>query len=117
MLMPLSGLALTKSTNPLLGGLETGNYTKTKDNIVNILLLGIDYGYEYSDYISCKTDFNECHTDAIVVVSLNKTQKTVDLVSIHDAARPYVQTELFRITLDAARETVRRRLLARNVIL
>ena len=33
-------------------------------------------------YISCKTDLNECHTDAIVVASINKTQKKLDLVSI-----------------------------------
>ncbi len=90
LLAPLNGMALTQSTNPLLGGLKMDQYTKTKDRITNILLLGIDYGYEYSDYISCKTDFNQCHTDAIVVVSINKTQKTVDLVSIPRDTLSYV---------------------------
>lgn len=82
LLVPLSSLALTQSANPLLGGLKMDEYTKTKDKFVNILLLGIDYGYEYSDYISYKPDLEDCHTDAVVVVSINKTQKTVDLVSL-----------------------------------
>lgn len=90
LLAPLSGMALTQSANPLLGGLKMDQYTKTKDKMINVLLLGIDYGYEYSDYISCKTDFDECHTDAIVVVSINKTQKTVDLVSIPRDTLSYV---------------------------
>ena len=87
---PVNGLALEKSTNPLLGGLKVEEYAKTQDKFVNILLLGIDYGYEYSDYISCKTDLDECHTDAIVVIAINKTKKTVDLVSIPRDTISYV---------------------------
>lgn len=87
---PVSGYALEKSTNPLLGGLSVDKYTKTKDKIVNILLLGIDYGYEQSDYISAKDELNDCHTDANVVVSINKTQKTVDLISLPRDVLSYV---------------------------
>lgn len=90
LLAPLNSLAQSKSTSPLLGGLQVEKPTQTKDRFVNILLLGIDYGYEYSDYISCKTDLDECHTDAIVVVSINKTQKTVDLISIPRDTLSYV---------------------------
>ena len=90
LLAPLDSQALTRSANPLLGGLKVERYTKTEDHFVNILLLGIDYGYEYSDYISCKTDLNECHTDAIVVASINKTQKKLDLVSIPRDVLSYV---------------------------
>lgn len=90
LLAPAGSHALKRSSNPLLGGLETGKYAKTQDKFVNILLLGIDYGYEYSDYISCKTDLNECHTDANVVVSINKTQKTIDLISLPRDTLSYV---------------------------
>ena len=88
--VPYCGYALTQSTNPLLGGLQTKKHTDTQDDFVNILLLGIDHGYEYSDYISYKADLNDCHTDAIVVVSINKTQKTVDLISIPRDTISYV---------------------------
>lgn len=90
LLMPAAGLALEQSANPLLGGLKMEKYTKTQDKFVNILLLGIDYGYEYSDYISCKTDLDACHTDANVVVSINKTKKTVDLISLPRDTLSYV---------------------------
>ena len=46
--MPVCGLALEKSANPLLGGLTMDKHTKTEDRIVNILLLGIDYGLSQS---------------------------------------------------------------------
>ncbi len=88
--LPVCGVALEKSTNPLLGGLKMDEYTKTKDRIVNILLLGIDYGYEASDNISAKSELNDCHTDANVVVSINKTQKTVDLISLPRDVLSYV---------------------------
>lgn len=90
LLAPLQSFGLTASGNPLLGGLKISKHTQTKDRFVNILLLGIDYGYEYSDHISCKTDLNECHTDAIVVASINKTQNTVDLISIPRDTISYV---------------------------
>jgi len=90
LLVPFSGYALTRSTNPLLGGLQTEKYTKTKDKFVNILLLGIDYGYEVSDYISAKDELNDCHTDANVVVSINKTKKTIDLISLPRDVLSYV---------------------------
>ena len=87
---PFQAQARTQSANPLLGSLNKSGYTQTKDRFVNILLLGIDYGYEYSDYISCKTELDECHTDAIVVLSINKTQKTVDLISLPRDTLSYV---------------------------
>lgn len=90
LLQPVCGLALQKAANPLLGGLNMDKHTKTRDRIVNILLLGIDYGYEYSDYISYKGELDECHTDANVVVSINKTQKTVDLISLPRDTLSYV---------------------------
>jgi len=90
LLLPLGCNAMTRSQNPILGGLKAGEYTKTQDKFVNVLLLGIDYGYEYSDYISYKPDLNDCHTDAIVVASINKTQKTVDLISIPRDTISYV---------------------------
>ncbi|MBR6570527.1 MAG: LCP family protein [Clostridia bacterium] len=85
-----NALALARSTNPLLGGLVAGHYTKTKDKFINILLLGIDYGYEYSDHISYKGELEDCHTDAIVVVSINKSKGTIDLISLPRDTLSYV---------------------------
>ena len=102
LLMSGTALAVSKPTNPLLGGLEAGAYTKTEDKFVNILLLGIDYGYAYADVISCKTDLNECHTDAVMVVSINKTKKTVDLVSLPRDTFSYVPGEKGIYKLNAA---------------
>ena len=102
MMLTGSALAVAEPTNPLLGGLKSGHYTKTEDKFVNILLLGIDYGYAYADVISCKTDLNECHTDAVMVVSINKTQKTVDLISLPRDAFSYVPGEKGIYKLNAA---------------
>ena len=74
--------ALSAVGNPMLGETEKGSFTRTKDDIVNILLLGIDYGYEYSTLISYKGELEDCHTDAVVVVAINKTQNTLDLISL-----------------------------------
>ena len=74
--------ALSAVGNPMLGETEKGSFTRTKDDIVNILLLGIDYGYEYSTLVSYKGELEDCHTDAVVVVALNRTQKTLDLISL-----------------------------------
>ena len=97
-----SAMAVSEPQNPLLGGLEAGSYTRTEDKFVNILLLGIDYGYAYADVISCKTDLNECHTDAVMVVAINKTQKTVDLISLPRDTFSYVPGEKGIYKLNAA---------------
>ena len=85
-----NAFALSQSSNPLLGGLQADQHTKTKDKFINILLLGIDYGYEYANHVSFKDDLEDCHTDAVVVVSINKTQKTVDLISLPRDTLSYV---------------------------
>ena len=82
--------AETKSQNPIFGEKVSKKYTKTQDKMVNILLLGIDYGYLRTDHISSKGNLNDCHTDAMVLVSINKTQKTVDLVSLPRDTLSYV---------------------------
>lgn len=74
--------ALSAAGNPMLGETQKGSFTRTKDDIVNILLLGIDYGYEYSTLISYKGELQDCHTDAVVVVAINRTQNTIDLISL-----------------------------------
>jgi len=82
--------AEVKPSNPLLGGLEMKKHTKTSDKFVNILLLGIDYGYEYGNHVSFKDQLEDCHTDAIVVASINKTKRTVDLISLPRDTLSYV---------------------------
>ena len=77
------------SRNPLLTPPVIDEYTQTEDEFLNILLLGIDYGGE-----TFKTDFGkklkDCHTDGVVVVSINKTDSAISLVSIPRDSVTYV---------------------------
>ncbi len=61
-----------------------------EDDFFNILLLGIDYGME--DYWGSgkKKTLENCHTDAVLVVSVNRTDGTVSLVSLPRDTITYV---------------------------
>lgn len=78
------------SKNPLLTPPEITEYTKTEDTFVNILLLGIDYGGDTYDTSGGKHKLEDCHTDGVVVVSLNQTKGTAHLVSIPRDSLTYV---------------------------
>lgn len=82
--------ALVQSENPLLNP-QPVPYVETEDEFYNILLAGIDLG-NYSGYWASgeKKVLEECHTDVIMVVSLNKTQNKVDLVSLPRDTLTYV---------------------------
>jgi len=78
------------SVNPLLTPPRPGSYAATQDDFLNILLLGIDFGGE--DYITSgkKKKLEDCHTDGVVIVSLNRTKNTVSLISIPRDSLTYI---------------------------
>lgn len=78
------------SRNPLLTPPVIEEYTQTEDEFINILLLGIDYGGDTYKTSGRKYHLEDCHTDGIVVVSLNKTKGEVSLVSIPRDSLTYV---------------------------
>ena len=65
-------------------------YTQTEDEFVNILLLGIDYGGKAWHTSGGKEKLEECHTDGVIVVSLNLTKDTISLISIPRDSLTYV---------------------------
>jgi len=89
-LLGANGLAEVVSKNPLLTPPVIDEYTQTEDEFLNILLLGIDYGGETYDTSGGKNALEECHTDGVVVVSINRTQGKVSLVSIPRDSYTYI---------------------------
>ena len=78
------------SRNPLLTPPVIDGYTATEDDFLNILLLGIDYGGETFKTGLGKTKIEDCHTDGVIVVSINKTKGAISLVSIPRDSLTYV---------------------------
>ena len=78
------------SRNPLLDSSPIEQYMLTEDEFVNILLLGIDYGGKVWHTSGGKEQLEECHTDGVVVVSLNLSKGTISLVSIPRDSLTYV---------------------------
>lgn len=79
------------SKNPLIDP-QTVEAAKTPQRYTNILLVGIDLafpGYAASAYWD-KTELLDCHTDSIMVVSINMTTDEVDLVSLPRDTLTYV---------------------------
>ncbi len=73
-------------------GREADEYTKTQDEYINILLAGIDFGRNgYSGSFSCsKRTLEDCHTDAMLVLSVNQTSGCVNLISLPRDLTTYV---------------------------
>lgn len=74
-----------ESKNLLLSKNSNLQTKETSDKFINILLLGVDVGGSGG-----KKKLEECHTDSVLVVSLNLAKKTVDLVSIPRDTLTYV---------------------------
>ena len=86
-----SAAAEVASRNPLLNP-QTVEPIETEDEFLNVLLLGIEQGfgdYHQSDWQN-KPTIRECHTDVMMVMSFNKTKKTINLVSIPRDTLVYV---------------------------
>ena len=88
--MSQTGVAQIDSRNPLLTPYVIESYTKTEDDFINILLLGIDYGGKAWHTSGGKEKLEDCHTDGVIVVSLNTTKDTISLISIPRDSLTYV---------------------------
>ena len=55
---------------------------------MNILLLGVDYGIKTGG--TGKADIHNCHTDSIIMVSLDRTDKRISLISFPRDTLTYV---------------------------
>ena len=73
----------TVSKNPLVDP-QTIEYAKTPQRYTNILFLGIDFGFEGYDPSGSwfKDSIQDCHTDTVMVASINMTTDEVNLVSL-----------------------------------
>lgn len=83
-------MAWETSRNPLLDP-QPVTLVETEDEFYNILLAGIDLG-NYNGYWASggKNTLEDCHTDVIMVISLNKTKNQVSLVSLPRDTFTYV---------------------------
>ena len=82
--------ALESSQNPLIDPWPVP-HVETEDEFYNILLAGIDLGNYTGVWASGgKNVLEDCHTDVVMVVSLNKTKDTVSLVSLPRDTLTYV---------------------------
>lgn len=79
------------SKNPLIDPKEV-EAAKTPQRYTNILLLGIEFaeGVGSWSYSSHKNTIEKCHTDSIMVVSINMTTGDVNLVSLPRDTLTYV---------------------------
>lgn len=68
--------------HPLVSPQETGEYIRTEDRYTNILLLGVDYGFDGYWGSAYKRELDVCHTDAFIVLSINMTTDEVNMISI-----------------------------------
>ncbi|MBP3657261.1 MAG: LCP family protein [Clostridia bacterium] len=75
--------------HPLLTPVEV-TPAETQDEYTNILLLGLDYGPAGRRGSHNKARLQECHADAVLLVSLNRTKNTVNLVSLPRDTLTYV---------------------------
>ena len=83
--------AETVSKNPLVDPQEVPS-VKTPQRYTNILMLGVDFGFQnYRGSASAlKKTLADCHTDAIMVVSINMTTKDVNLISLPRDTLTYI---------------------------
>lgn len=91
LLQVISASAEYVSHNPLIEPQKVPS-VKTQQRYTNILLLGIDFGFwEYRGSGSkFKKTLEDCHTDAIMVVSINMTTNEVNLISLPRDTITYV---------------------------
>ncbi|MBQ2699902.1 MAG: LCP family protein [Clostridia bacterium] len=78
------------SQNPLVTPLERIPVIQTPDRFVNFLFLGLDHGYRANSTKAYKEDIQECHTDAVLLVSMNLDQHRLSLISLPRDSLTYV---------------------------
>lgn len=85
-----SGAAETEPTNLLVSPLRRVTDTATPERLKNILLLGIDLGMEGYWGSHYKKDLAKCHTDAVMVLSVNQSTGQINLISVPRDTPVYV---------------------------
>lgn len=85
------GYALIASAHPLVDP-KPVNYVETEEEYQNILLAGVDYSSSKTlgKTSGGKGAFENCHTDVVMVVSINKTTNKINLISIPRDTLTYV---------------------------
>lgn len=88
--MAVPGQALMTSQNPLIDPQDVP-HVETEDEFYNVLLCGIDFG-NYSGHWASgnKRVLEICHTDVVMVASVNKTKNKLSLVSIPRDSVTYI---------------------------
>lgn len=76
--------------NPLLNPDGVAGELTLAEKRLNILLLGIDYGHEGYWGSGHKTSLQECHTDAVLVISVQPDTKKIDFISLPRDTLTYV---------------------------
>jgi LCP family protein required for cell wall assembly len=76
--------------NPLLNPDRAVGELALPEKRLNILLLGIDYGHEGYWGSGHKTSLQECHTDAVLVISVQPDTKKIDFISLPRDTLTYV---------------------------
>ena len=90
------------SKNPLLHPLESVPEVQTEHEYFNLLLLGIDFGDRGYRGSGGKNVFSDCHTDAVLVASLDKTEQRLRLISLPRDTLTYVPGVMGIYKLNAA---------------
>lgn len=85
----LSSFAEEYPEHPLLVP-QTAARASTRDRFTNILLLGVDHGFDGYWGSHQKQALEICHTDAFMVVSINMTKAKADIISIPRDTVTYV---------------------------
>lgn len=89
LLSAAAACAETESRNPLLNP-QPVQYVETEHRFFNVLFAGIDFGPKGYRGSFGKKELEECHADAMLVISLDMDDNTVDLVSLPRDSVTYV---------------------------
>lgn len=81
--------ARAQESNPLVNPQKI-EYVETEHEYLNILLAGIDFGRK--GYLGSyhKTELLQCHADAMLVIAMDRTDGSVDLISLPRDSLTYV---------------------------
>lgn len=95
LLFTAPGMAEIRSKNPILDP-QKAETVDTEHNLFNVLILGIDYTNENLPFATSgkhsreKKDIAGCHTDAILLVSVDQTDNMIRLLSLPRDTLTYV---------------------------
>lgn len=90
LVLPAPSLAALESDNPLVDPKPITEYAQTEDEFLNVLLLGIDYGFDGYWGSGGKKVLDNCHTDAIMVFSVNLTKQQIYFLSLPRDTLTYI---------------------------